>query len=220
MASSSYNVVKIWKIDHRQYYNTHILKGHSDIILTVIELEDGKIASGSGNTIKIWDNNSDYQNVKTLRGNETIFCLFEIDDYIASGGRDDSVKIWNKYSYESIQTLQGTYCLGRNGFAKLNNNSLIAGGKNEIFIIDISSFQVQSFKSKALGEIWSIFVLRNGVALIGNWKGTIHCFDSSSGQITFTRNLHESGISYLIKNEGKILSSSHDGSINVCECSI
>ena len=73
------------------------LEGHEGEIFSLVELLDGRIASGSADwTIKIWDVNNKIC-VQTLIGqNNSIFSLAQLNDgRLISGYADKSLILWN-----------------------------------------------------------------------------------------------------------------------------
>ena len=140
-----------------------------------------------------------------------------MNNYIISiSYEDDGLRIWDRSTYESIKTIEDIKCYCSNGISKLENNKIIIGGENKIFILDVISFQYNSFQDQQLGWIQSICVLKNGDILIGNLEGEIIKFDLSSKQIIFKKKIHNERISCIIESEdNKIFSSSYDGNINV-----
>ena len=64
--------------------------------MSIIQLSDGKIASGSyDTTIKLWDMNT-YQCIQTLKGHEqAVNSIIQLSDgKIASGSFDKTIKLW------------------------------------------------------------------------------------------------------------------------------
>jgi WD40 repeat protein len=84
------------------------LKGHKNTILSLLELQDGRLASGSAdNSIKIWDIKKHYCHI-TLNGHENaVSSLIQISTkLIASGSWDKSIRIWNIYRNQCTQILK------------------------------------------------------------------------------------------------------------------
>lgn len=208
LVSFGFAKIKIWKINGNKYNNTHVLKGHKNWINKIIELESGILWSCSADkTIKIWDNKLDYQSIETLTGHA--FCvssIVELNEYIISASEDNSVRVWNKSTYQCIQIIEGIFCYWINGLSKLKDNIIILGGKTELFILDALSFQYKSFKDKNLGNIRCVCALRNGKALLTNNEGRMICFDPLSYQLNF---IEVENITCMIKSEDdKIFTSS------------
>lgn len=209
--------IEVWEIDGNNYRRVQKLEGHKKIVFKVIELENGDLCSCSGDgKVKIWNDN--YQCTQTLVGHDSwVYCVLEVNRFLVSLGGEygSNTIIWDKSTYQSINTIKGIYCLNNCGASKLKDNTIIIGNPKNICVFDVSSFQSTNFPCEELDEVWSIFVLREDQVLLGNKQGTIFCFNSLSNQITHKKKMHDSGITCIVENEGKIFSSSHDKSINV-----
>jgi hypothetical protein len=83
--------------------------GHSDQVYSVIQLLDGRLASGSNDkTIKIWNINSETC-ARTLSGHDGyVSGLIQLSDgRLASGSDDKTIKIWNINNGSCEITLSG-----------------------------------------------------------------------------------------------------------------
>lgn len=219
-SAGSYGGIRIWTIKGKKAKCVHTLEGHRDYIYKVIEMEDGKLCSCSKDgTIKIWDNN--YECIQTLKGHtDSVISVIEVNNYIISSGNkvDDTVRIWDKSTYECVETLKKVCCFSGNGMSKLKDSAAIIAVKGKVLIIDVLSFQIQSFAHESLGSVFSICVLKNSNLLIGNDEGKIICFDLLSHQIMFTTTPHKETIKCIIESEdNQVFSSSEDKIINVYE---
>ena len=220
----------IYEIDGNKHKRICIIKPHTNRVNKVIELEDGRLCScSSDKTITIWDRN--YQFFYILTGHtDEIMSIIEMNDYIISSTYDkyyislfkyghDGVRIWNKHTRGCIKYIQHLYCYSNNSLSKLGENKIILGGSNELFVLDILSFQYQSFNDKTLGEILCILVLREDLILLGNNKREIICYDSLYNQIVFTQSLHTYSVDCIIESEDKKIISSSSfldaGDINI-----
>ena len=128
-------------------------------------------------------------------------------------------RIWNKHTYQCIQFIPRLYCCNNNGLSKLGENRIILGGRDELFVLDILSFQYQSFQDETLGVIYSILVLREDQILLGNNKGEIKCYNSLSNQIISTQSLHTNSVCCIIESEDKKIFSS-SGDIKIYEIGV
>ena len=211
-------LIKIWKINDNNYLLLHTLKEHNYAVNKIIELEDGRLFTCSyDETIKVWDDK--YQCIMTLqRNSQDIKSIIEIKDYIISVSDEyhKTAMVWNKSTYKFLKKVENVYCSWLNGLAKIKENAIIIGGENEIFILDILSFQSKSLKNNQFGKIFSICVLKEDQVLIGNAQGNLFCFDSLYNKIIFTQQLYKDAVSCIIKNEdNQIFLSSYDGTIKI-----
>ena len=73
------------------------LIGHTDGIISMIQLKDTRLASGSCDcTIRLWDI-KDYVCVQVINGHKnSVFALCQLKDgRLISGSADKTIKIWN-----------------------------------------------------------------------------------------------------------------------------
>ena len=112
------NTVRLWNPTTGQLLNT--LTGHTDPVLSVAFSPDGKIlASASGdNTVRLW-NPTTGQLLNTLRGHLTTsiagvevgavlsVCFSPDGQILASGGADNTIRLWNPMTGQLLSTLTG-----------------------------------------------------------------------------------------------------------------
>lgn len=223
LASSGYDgVIKIWEIKGNSHNNTHALHGHFSSVHKVLETKDAQLLSSSADgTIRIWDSQIDYRCVQVIKGHiNWVRSILEMGDRIISCGDefDRTMRMWEKPTFQCNTVVSNVYCCYSNGLSQLNNNTVILGGNHEIFIVDVLSFESQSFKDENLGYIWSVYVVRDDKVLVGNNQGEIICFDASSNKIICIQEVHVGDITCIIKSKhNQILSSSYDSTINIYE---
>ena len=218
LVSSSFGEIKIWRINEDDYQLIHTLSQHNLYVSKVIELKNDKLSSCSyDKTIKIWDN---YQCIQTLTGhNKIVTSIIEMNDYIISAANstfkdDGELIIWDKSTYKFIKTFTVDFW-SNYGLSELNENTLLVGGHDVIYLVDIKNCQINKI-TESLGYIYSFNVIENKLVLIGNEKGELLCYDLLSKSIISKNKFHEESISCLIKTEdNKIISCSEDATINI-----
>jgi WD40 repeat protein len=88
-----------------KYQCTNVLEGHSSFISSIIQLDNGLLASAGGNTIKLWDPKQNFTYVRTLEGHSKyIYSLIQLKSgIIASASKDSTIILWDKdNNYKSI----------------------------------------------------------------------------------------------------------------------
>ena len=84
-------------------------------------------------TIKIWKENNNYENIKMLKYSGWIFSLLLLEDkniLISSGY--DGTKLWNYNEINNINLIKEfkeTYCRWNQGLCRLNDDIIIVSGK-------------------------------------------------------------------------------------------
>lgn len=98
--------------------------GHTNKIVSLIELESGKLVSGSyDNTIRIWDINDRIGNEQVINETERILSLLEFEkNKILSGTGDNSINLWDLENPEQkIYSFKG-HELWVNALVKCDSN--------------------------------------------------------------------------------------------------
>ena len=174
-------LIKIIEIDYinKNYKFTNILKGHSNLISKVIELKNGYLCSCSfDGYIKLWKKNKDnlYEfeiNLKLfeegkfyslLEVNEIIFSLLDFNNkkilYIMDLNKREERK-------ENLQNIN----LKRENLVKLDDNNLLIGGNNVIYIYNINKNEENDINCNYI--ICSLYVLKDNRILLGDNNGNL-----------------------------------------------
>ncbi len=158
-----------------------ILKGHTDIILSVICHNDLIISCSGDNTIRIWDSNTGDCH-KILKGHTA-----EVDNIVATGNllisssEDDTIRFWDIESGKCLKRLvcDDTYVWS----LCLKNNMLICGLENGyIQIWDIYTYkQLYLINGKHLDNTDSDI----GISHIGIFENIIITTDQYMNDICF-----------------------------------
>ena len=189
LAHSSHDKnVYITKKNNNEYVIDEILKGHNDIILKVIELENEQICSCSHDkTIKIWEKNINNKFILKYNlkdSDESFFSVIEIsENIIASTSLDNNVdelqqfcKFWKIKEQKNFYfIISNSICLWNNNFIKINNNTFGITGSNKIIIIFYEN--EHSIKTKFFsideGNFFTMFKMKNNNFLISNVIGDV-----------------------------------------------
>lgn len=223
-ASDSFKEIRIWEVNNKAYELKHKLIHPGGSIKKIIELKDGKLCSQSklAGTIIIWDNRENYKCIGVIETYKDSLCItinsiIEIDKYIIAAHNKNLV-VWKKSTCEYVISFADIYCTWNNALAKVDDNTIIIGGINELFVLDVRSFQHQAFHDKNFGSILSICALESNEVLLGNGKGEIICCDRESFHVLFKKKIHEGAVFCLVESEdNKIFSSSQDKTIKIHE---
>ena len=167
-----------------QYKILKTFEGHQDIVTTVIELSNGKLATCSEDkTIKIW-NSLEKKAEATLKGEESFLCLCELDpQYILSGGKDGIVKKWSLQSKEVEMNYLG-HTKWIYSIVKIDNIYFASGSTDGM--IKVWNHESWSDPYKELREesrVISLILLKNGRLCSGNDKGKITIWDWKKGKM-------------------------------------
>ena len=197
------------------------LGGHTNKIVSLIELNSGKLISGSyDSTLRIWDLNSEKEE-KIINTKCKVFCLLEFEkNQILVGTDDYSILLWNieLTKEEYIYNFAG-HELWVNSLVKCNEK-YFASGSNDT-TIKIWDFYNKSCISTLKGHndcVLSLILLKNKNLCSGSADNTVKIWDWKDEVYLSTLKGHEKWVKsvYELDNE-IILSGSDDATIKVWE---
>jgi hypothetical protein len=173
--------IKIIKIDYvtKNYEFTNILQGHKNLITKVVELKNGKLCSCSfDGYIKLWkknnDNSYEFEMDLFLFKEGKFYSLLEINEKIFSllnyNNKNFLYIMDLKKKEENIKILENIN-LKRENLIKLDDNNLIIGGYNVIYIYDIN--KKEEIKIDCDYIICSLYLLKDKGILFGDNKGNL-----------------------------------------------
>lgn len=159
------NKIKNKNVDAGYNINIKLLKTfkhHKDKICSVIQLLNGKIATGSYDcTIKIWDLIS--ENEKNIKEEGHVLCLLEFEEnMLLSGTNKNNINLWNLNTFELSFSFKG-HLLWVNSLTKLNNNFFAScSNDNQIKIWDYKNKICHKTLNGHKNGIFSLIKLKNG----------------------------------------------------------
>ena len=106
-SGSNDKTAKIWNVDTGECLKT--LEGHENWVWSVAFSPDGKLLASGSDQPRLWDISSG-ELLVTLMGHEKwiLSVAFSYDEtpVLASGGNDETIKLWDIQSYECLETLR------------------------------------------------------------------------------------------------------------------
>ena len=211
----------IYKNEKKGFSCIKTLEGHSEKIVTLIELSSGQIASGSyDKTIRIWDINTEKEEI-IIKEKGRVFCLLEFEkNKILSGTSDNSITLWDidlpnedsKYSFLGHE-------LWVNSLVKCDDNYFAsASNDKKIKIWDFYSKECIATLSGHLDCVLYLIILKNKNLCSGGADLTIKIWDWDEKVCLSTLKGHEKWVKCLLElNNGIILSGSDDNTIKIWE---
>ena len=159
-----------------------LLQERDNFVLTVQELRDGKLASTSFDTIKIWDRDSGTC-VQILQGHtDMLYAVLELrDGNLASCSGDKTIKIWNRDGGTCLQTLQG-HRGGVLEVIELRDGNLASCSKDgTIKIWNKGTGKCLQTLQGHRDSVYKVIELRDGLLASYCGHDTINIWDRSSG---------------------------------------
>ena len=198
--------------------NNTTLKGHTHLINSLIQLNDGRIVSCSDDkTIRIWDLRIN-QCIVTLRGHKnSVTSVTQLSDgRLASGSYDGNIKLWDVKRNICTSTLQGHTSWIYSLIQLKNGNIASCSYDNTIKLWD---FKMNICTVTLLGHtdwIQSIKQINDGRIASCSWDKTIKLWDLSSDLSSLTLEGHTNSVMSIIQlQDGRIASCSWDNTIKI-----
>jgi hypothetical protein len=220
------NVVKL--LDARSLVESFAFSVDTDDIGALAFSPDGRVlASGSNNTIRLWDVTSRSQ-LRQLSGHTGFVSSLAFSahgDELASASGDNTIKLWNAKSGKEILTIAGDksdYYFSAVTFSP-DDRFLIAGtgdGKVKVWEISISGLRIiQTLEGDAI-RVLAVAVSPDGTRLAASGNtGTVRVWDFSSGRELFAFNGHRDSVHDLVFSpDSRILASGgywEDGTVRL-----
>jgi len=211
-----------WKLCWFRKSNEYLSAFPASTVLTLIELKDGTLATGSADTtIKLWDRNGFC--LKIFTGHKgSVLTLIELKDgNLASGSYDNTIKLWNRKG-SCLKTFKGHKDLVRTPegsfftpsvltLIELKDGTLASGsGDHTIKLWNQRGSCLKTFKGHT-GRIYSLIELQNGTLVSRSADKTIKLWDRK-GSCLKTLTGHTTLIE--LKN-GTLASGSNDNTIKL-----
>ena len=197
------------------------IEGHKEKIVSMIELSNGLVATGSYDSkIKIWDIENAIC-IKTINENGFIFCLLEMEpNFILSGTNKNTIQLFNINSPSNINEKIFSFKshdLWVNCLVKCNSQ-FFSSGSNDAEIKIWDYYKKSLYKSLKGHEdcILTMTLLKNERLCSGSADLTIKIWDWKEGKCINTLTGHEKWVKSLCQLEnGNIISGSDDMIIKI-----
>jgi len=196
------------------------LKGHTEPIWCLCELNNGNIASGSvDKTIKIW-NTQNKSCIFTIKGHtQTVWCIIPLKsgDFL-SGSADGTVKIWNHEDKMCKATFYGLYNYGwPYNIIESKYGHLITWTWDtsiRIWNINIEDGQTATLEGHS-HNVRCVVELKNGDLVSGSDDETIKLWNIKSKTCSYTLKLEAGVISLIALKNNELVSGSRDKLIKI-----
>ena len=209
-------VIKIFNL--MNYREEGKLIGHTNDIISLIYLKNGKLVSGSlDNSIKIWNLNT-FKEEKTLYGHlGNVQCLLELNNNtLVSGSGDSTIKFWNMINYSNIKTLKGHKDKIR-AMIKLKDGRIASGSyDNTIKVWNLLNDKEDFTLKDKVDDVFCLVQLFDGKLAFGSNDNKIKVWDLKKGIIQFVLIGHTDCVLCLINlRDGRLVSCGSDKTIKI-----
>ena len=195
------------------------LLGHTNKIVSLIELESGRLVSGSyDNSIRIWDLNDKNGNEQIINESERILSLLEFErNKILSGTGDNSINLWDLDNPEKMIFSFKGHELWVNALVKCDSNYFAsASNDSKIKIWDYYKRECVSTLKGHVDCILSLILLRNRNLCSGSADLTIRIWDWGQGECISILKGHTRWVKCVLElDNGVLITGSDDKTIKL-----
>ena len=214
--------IKLYEINDKSYKHINTIQENASA-WKMKELENGKLVSTmSDSNIKVW-----------IKKNNTIECEFILNNdgesYDILEIKKDEVVALSKYNLnfydlnkrDKIHSLSGFESFNLNPgrkFCKANDKLLIVCGSNNLFLVDIQSYQL--IKTINCESIVSIYKVADNLVLSGQSNGDIKQWECNERDIklfSYKNKAHQGNIMVIFKLNNFIISGCSGGEMKFWE---
>lgn len=205
------------------------LLGHTNKVCKAILISNSRIASCSyDQTIKIWNSHPTYECLSTLQGHKReVTLIIELTDgRLLSNSIDanNTLLFWNLSSYkkEDTPSIIGLGISGeRSNIVQIDNNRVILDNtnhkclymKNEIYVVNIKTYQIESTFLFDNEYIKTFCFLPNHKLILGSTKGLICEDESSNSKFSKEKQNKQIVTNFSLITNDLIASSGNEGEI-------
>lgn len=203
---------------YKKYHCCFSSNQHKSSVDVIIQLEDGRLASGSeDSTINFWDV-KEYKCIKTIKAHkEGVYCLHQLKSgYLISGSADTSIKVWNVITYQCISVLEGhTDCIWV--FMELDNGTLISVSEDQLIKFwNTSTWVCDTLINEKFGKLLSSQILFDGRFAAGSLDTVVKIWDLSTYKCVGVLEGHKGGVNYIFQLvDGRLATASGDGNVKI-----
>ena len=198
-------------------------KGHKSSIDCIIQLFDGRIATGSSDgTVKIWDEKN-YKLIKTIRiknklETDPIYSINQMNNsFLIYGTEGGNFGIWDINSYQNISFIKKCHLKSIWGFMNVGKNKIVSISEDETFKVwNIHNFKLLKTININEGMILSEWTAEDGSLITGVENGKILIWDMNNYSCIKELKGHNSGVDYIIQlNDYRIVSGAQDMTLKI-----
>ena len=213
ISSSIDKTICITKIfPDNSYTIEQTLSSHLSYVFKCIELRDENLVSCSDDfSLIFWEKHKNYSKIYTYKNYNKIYDILEVkkNEIVLAQFYDKSLLFLNVNDKSSNKIVSNVDLTGWNNSLFMLNGTLIVGGHNFIYAVDVSKYEILG-KHELKGNVWSVCKLTEFSVLSGDNYGNIIQWKISSNNVELVsemKNVHDKLITSVVNlGENKIAS--------------
>ena len=214
------------RINYEDYESLKILKEHDNEVRSLVDLGDGRMASGSREgTIKIWDIKTgkclrtiDAQEDENRPYEKAVWSIDLLKDgRLASAQDDGTVKIWDVDTGECLKVLEVGSGARADCVIELKDGSIACACDDtmKIWNSEAENYEV-TFDEKVDNWVFSICELSDGRIATAGFGGEIKIWNRETGECEMVFEGHEGNAKQVIElHDGRLASVGKDNAVRI-----
>ena len=209
------------KFIYPEIKNISICKGHTSSIDCMVQLYDGRIATGSSDgSVKIWDNKN-FKLIKTLKNDSSLEPIYSINqmknNFLIYGTEGGNFAIWDINTYQKILIVKNCHSKSIWGFMNVGKNRVVSISEDETFkVYNINTFKLIRTIKLNDGMILSEWTAKDGSLITGTENGNILIWDMNNYSCKKQLKGHQLGVDYIIQLwDYRIISGAQDKKLKI-----
>ncbi|MBL8558793.1 MAG: AAA family ATPase [Hyphomonadaceae bacterium] len=217
LASALSNSIVIWDLSSERAIIR--LEGHSETVMFLLPIPDGRLASASSDkTIRIWNVETGAEIARLSGHTSTVRALALLPDgRLASGSSDGSIRLWDLDNNSETACLRDAKSKGSVALAMLPDGRLAsASGWGSIFVWDLFTGAISAELKGHRGAVMALLLMPDGRLASGGTDGTVRLWHVDAGQEAARFEGHDNRVEALaLLPDGRLASASHDKTIRL-----
>ena len=171
-----------FSIADNSYKIEHIIKDiNLNVPRTICLLSNNRIASSDAQfNIKIWNSIEPYGRITELETEKPPTGIVQLKnkEILIAGEEGKVIRVWNLSTYKCEKVLKKINVFSINSIIEIADNKVICGGVGKVVVLNTNDYTIErTYKNKDISAIKCLLELSNGNILIGDYIGTIHCYN-------------------------------------------
>ena len=209
-------------IKHKMCENYHStsIQAHETSVLTLMQMQDGRICSGSADgLIKVWNNRFKVCEAEMRGHRGAITKVIQlIDHQLCSCSRDHTIKLWDPHSYACLRTLEG-HTSAVKTVIQLGDYRLCSASNDKLIFIWEPEGGLQHVLDGHKGAVQQLLDASGGTIVSSSADKTLRVWSLDSLSSHRSVSMRERAVSIHLTSSNRVLALLFDASMVVVNLS-